>query len=260
MEKNDIRKLIMSLGIVFSYLALLSLSAKTNAMVYQFSATKKIDTDSLPKVTKQGKLVIVTPGHDKKLVLPAYQINVSSGGNTETGWEELVPNSWEITTPISPALYQSRHELAAYFFTYGWFIAPKNWQLARASIGGNGSSAISLIPKDGTQGHISFFSTANCSGCAMSNSTVFFPQYTQQAKENEFYVYTSTSAPVKTIPIRRHTVAYQTKDHETKQRIDGLTYFNPNAVDNFYHNIEVSLTKHQQHLATPLLNWWLTSK
>lgn len=233
---------------------LLSLTAiASHAETHQFRLNLDPETieigKSLPKPKTIGQLKLANG-----VSLPAYQVYFTAGYSDK---------DYETTNPDTLTLAKSldkkwQNELVAYSFDGHWILIPKNWQFVHAGVGANGSRAIAFAPPTGQNGHFTYWTNSGgCYGCALWEASLFFKQAdTLSQKEYETEPHYHDSQPSFTsTQIRPHTQAYRTTIDG--QNIDGLAYFNTDDDSTYTELVEVSLPKHQAHLATPMLNWWL---
>lgn len=181
--------------------------------------------------------------------LPAYQVYYQDG----IGEPDMSRPSLKIDKKLDSAL---AGQFAVYFFAGEWFLIPKNWHFVYAGLGANGSSVIYFAPPKGQNGHFSAWTNGACYGCGLDAASYYF-QEADKLNQQEYDAkpqYLSISPKVTMNTIRPHTKAWRATING--QNIDGVAYFNLQE-EAFTKMVQVSLTKTQNKLATPILNWHL---
>lgn len=183
--------------------------------------------------------------------LPAYQASYSAGWSDKQ-YEIASPNSLKVTANVDPKLSD---ELALYYVADLWVLIPKNWQLTNAAEGANGSYYISFAPPNGQKGHFIFESSGACYGCGVNMASQFF-KTADKLNQADYGAKTRYRGDLNMVNIRPHTKAWRATIDG--QNIDGLAFWNADDI-RVAQNVQVSLPKSQAHLATPILNWWLSA-
>ena len=141
-------------------------------------------------------------------------------------------------------------QLAVYYYPGGWLLVPRDWQLARAGQGVDGSQVLVFAPSSGP-GFLRYVNAGACVGCAQSEAALFFPQAQQDAKDDGFDFYTGADAAITTVPLRTHVLAYEAE--KEGQRIDGVVYYDKDS-DMPYWRVDISLPQGERALARAVLN------
>lgn len=198
----------------------------------------------------RGTARAVAPVTINGVSLPAYAIEVADALTEEAGGR-ISFDAQNVSEPLrSSASAAELRQLAVYYHAHGWLLVPRDWQLARARLGANGSEVVEFLPRNG-HGLLSYVNTSACVGCAQSEAAPFFAEARRDAESNDFLFYRGTDVPVKTVRLRPNLVAFSAE--KNGQRVDGVVFYD-NSEDIGHWRVEVSLPAAQQSLARPILN------
>ena len=217
-------------------------------------------TPEYTKTTNYQTKSIGMAALDKQIKLPAYVVYQEDPVGEHVG--TLIKNHPTSMTIKHTLDKKYANELAMYYFSAAdrWIMIPKNWRLVTANVGANGSESITFLPPQGQKGYFQFWTNnGGCVGCGVNVASLFFKDADQLAQEDyeSESSYHNSVPQIKSVQIRPHTQAWRTTVNG--QNIDGVAYFNPEA-EYYTYTVEISLPKSQNHLATPVLNWFLPEK
>ncbi len=239
-------KMLIVLTILVSgfFIPILAVHADT----YEFTLVRKPPTaDQIPKMKYVGNLIV-----NRAIEIPAYTVTVTSGASDE--WETIEPESFSINGNLDK---KYADKFSAYYFG-NWILLPKDWKLLDGGIGANGSKRLVFVPPAG-KGYFEYNNLGPSLGEAISSASLFFPEAKREAKNSGFTLYDNTTTPLKVVHMKARqnkTVMYQTIVQG--QPIDGLADYDPSS-DFQFHQWEISLPNGQRELATPILNWILST-
>ncbi|MFB2578484.1 DUF4850 domain-containing protein [Acinetobacter sp. c2-A9] len=186
--------------------------------------------------------------------LPAYQTYFTDGASDKE-YETQQPKGLSLDDSLDAKLAS---QFVLYYFDQRWFLIPKDWHFVNASIGANASSVINFAPTQGNKGHFSAWTNnGGCYGCGLNTASYYSKQADKMNQEqyDAKAQYMDTSPKMQLVPLKRDWTASRTT--LDGQNIDGIVYINmDDGIDVW--TAQVSLPKSQAHLATPMLNWYLS--
>lgn len=226
-------------------LGLLFACGPAAAETYRFEAppvTVQADADSTARLREiSGVQLNGQP-------IPAYGIGLVSPADEQLVWHQ--PQT-AAAKNLSLSMQKGQAQrLSAYYHSWGVILVPRDWKLASAGLGANGSESLLFVPPLGG-GYIRYHHTSTCVGCAQTAASAFFPDARADARANEFMVYDKTEVPVNIVRLQPHVIAYRAQPQGRK--IDGIAYYNRQS--DFPHwKAEAVMPPSQQDLAQPVLN------
>ena len=136
----------------------------------------------------------------------------------------------------------------------GYVLIPRHWTDISAGVGANGTGS-ALIMSPNQKEAITLYDSSVCAGCGYPNASLYFPQLLKQSVEYEYGGMQDRNKKLTLVYPSKTTAFFSYQIPNISGKTHGVAKYIDDGDFNFV-NIHLTLEQKNQHLATPILNFY----